>query len=174
MWIPFFLGCGSDDGAGEDDLLTGKSFVRLSITGPSLNGTFDINLDGDDPEIHITGIGIPMETGQELMLSYYDWENVLAFGLRIPGRMGETEVLVDNPHGFEVGFANKDVSLHELTTSVSITELDVDGFLLERVKGTITGMVQSTHSVPGEEDVMEPHTIDGEFQYYGNVDTTVD
>ena len=171
MMIPFFLGCGSDDGAGEDDLQTGKSFVRLSISGPSLNGTFDINADGDDPGILITGIGIPMDTGQELMLSYYDLDEVLAFGLRIPGRMGETEVLEDNLHGFDVAFANRDVSLHELTTSVSITELDVDGFLLNRVKGTITGMVQSTYHDPSGEEFKEAHTMDGVFQYYGDVNT---
>lgn len=171
MMIPFFLGCGSDDGTGEDDLQTGKSFVRLSISGPSLNGTFDINANGDDPGIIIAGIGIPYETGQLLQLSYFDQDKLLGFGMRISAKIGETEVLAGNPNGFEVAFTTSDLSLHELTTSVSVTDVKVDGFHLEQVKGTITGMVQFTYFDQAGEEVNEPHTMDGEFQYHGDMNT---
>lgn len=158
------ISCGKDDN--EEKASNTRTYINYSVTGNSKNGTFNINGDDNSSNQNITALVVSNEEGEVALVDFLDGTQLISAGFAVPAAIGVTEITATNPYDYAVGFGFEDISLQEKAISVHITEIEFDGVVLLRIKGSFTGTaMHQTHDPNSGEEIEIPHLVDGEFEY---------
>lgn len=139
-------------------------FINYSIAGNSKNGTFNITGDDNNSNLNVYGVVAPNKDGDGAVIDFLDGDQLMSVSLTITAAVGSTEITDTNPYGYDIGFGFEDISLQAKAISITISEINFNGFLLNHIKGSFTGTAVYTYSENGEE-IEEPHLVDGNFEY---------
>lgn len=157
------LGCSKDDG-NNDDEQSRATYINFSVAGSSKYGTFNINDDDNNSNQNVTGLVVPNEDGNAVLVDYYDANQLMSVNISAPAAIGTYEISNTNPYDYNIGFGFENLSLEASTMSINITSIEFNGLILEHIKGSFTGVALYTYSINGDE-IQEPHLVDGTFEY---------
>ena len=160
--VPAFISCSKEGEIGSNP--NTNVFINYSISGNHKNGTFNMTGDDNNSDFNVYGLVAPNEDGHGAVIDYLDGGQLISVSMTIPAAVGSTEITDTNPYGYDIGFGFEDISLQAKAISITISEIDFNGFLLNHIKGSFTGTAVYVYSENGEE-IEEPHLVDGTFEY---------
>lgn len=163
MLLPILWSCSSNDDSNDSES-SDDVFVNYSITGASKDCNFNIIGDANNSNQNVTGLVIPNEDGNAVLVDYYDANQLISVAIAAPAAIGTYEISDTNPYGYNIGFGFDDISLEASTMSIDITSIEFNGLILEHIKGSFTGVALYTYSENGQ-DMEEAHLVDGTFEY---------
>lgn len=161
-----------------DDISNGISFVRFSVNGASLNGSFEIehNPQVDTTELKATALTVPPSQGEPgvMIITYQDQAKGLSVVLQLPPEKGvvvpplgwQPPNGVENPYDMGIIHMNSEVILEADNVSVDITKYETNTVLgvplgLPYTEGTFDGVM----FYENEDQQKEFHTVSGSFKY---------
>lgn len=121
VFLTFITACSSDDGNNEQQDPSNEVFVNYSVAGNSKNGTFSINTDNNNSSQNVSGLVVPNQDENAVMVDYYDGDQLLSVGFAVPAAVGTYEITDTNPYGYNIGFGFEDISLQASSVSINIT-----------------------------------------------------
>jgi len=161
-----FISCNKD----EDG--NGDSFITFAVSGPLMNGDFEIRQKKDVDFGLANGFIVPADAdvGESALITYQDENSSLVASIALPAKSGKTELLFNDPHHISITYIMDDsVILASKMVSMNVTKFKKKSVSLLPIgtmdmSGNFEGIMVWVDASTNEEYT---HTITGRFVYNG-------
>jgi len=154
----------------EED--NGDSFINFAVSGPLMNGDFEIRQRKNQDFGLANGFVIPADgnTVESVIITFQDESLSLLASMALPARSGMTELLFDDPHHLTISQTTEEsVILASKMVSMNVTKFKKRSISISPIgtmdmTGNFDGIMVWVDSSTGEEYT---HTITGRFVFNG-------
>lgn len=152
----------------NDDNVVKRTYIEFLVAGPSMNGKYIIEEDGDINQLEATALYTP-ETSVDpsiVILTYQDY-NGLQVNMVVPGQEGTT-ILTDEDDHFGMNIVSQDNNISLISTNLTMeitrlkTETSFIGLsLVDEMRGKFIGSMVFENN-EGEKEI---HEVEGDFEF---------
>lgn len=146
-----------------------NSHFYVSIDGPSMNGEFRIDEDGDPSTLNFSGLIMPAHDDKPAVavLSFNDYEG-LVITIQVPGEERLTELTENHEFfGMVIGDTKNEIILLSRSVSMYVTRLKNNSAGITEMRANFEGVMVHDYFEDGNR-IEEAHTVKGDFAFTQN------